>query len=338
MRGLMGIVWVVMLFCMPNSLKLHARPLEINLFSEKNGKGLESDQKIMEKVLAELGHHVHCRYLYEPAINPSNVDVNIFFQVIPEQWLPYASHNWFIPNPEWYTQEKGLLDRVDLILCRTREVERIFRSLSLETYFLGFTSVDCYKSEYQKNFSQLFHLCGQNRQKGTLPLVNLWQQNSTLPLLVLVEQIHLGQSFPNSNNLYLISQRVEEPTLRFLQNTSGIHLCPSETEGFGHYIMEAMSSGAVVVTTNAPPMNEFITDERCLVDVESSAPERLGVKYYIGSAALEKTLQKLASIPIHEKRRMGWDNRINFLKKEAEFKENLSRLLLQIGESACRRM
>lgn len=329
---LMRIVWLVLILFMSNNLKLGARPLEINLFSEMNGKGLEADQKVMEKVLTELGHHVHCRYLYEPVLDSSHVDVNIFFQVIPEPWLPYASHNWLIPNPEWYTQEKELLNKVDLILCRTKEVERIFDLLNLETYFLGFTSVDCYKPEYPKNFSQLFHLCGQNRQKGTLPIVNLWQRNPTLPFLVMVEQIHLGQFFSNLDNFYLVSQRVDEPTLRRLQNTSGIHLCPSETEGFGHYIMEAMSSGAIVVTTNAPPMNEFITDERCLVDFESFAPERLGIKYYVSSDALEKTLHILASIPIDEKRRMGWNNRINFLKREAEFKENMRRLLLEITE------
>ncbi len=321
---------IVLIFCLPNTLKANVKPLEINLFSEMNGKGLEVDQKIMDKALTELGHHVHCRDLYEPVMDSTHVDVNIFFQVIPEPWLPNATRNWFIPNPEWYTQEKALLDKVDLILCRTKEVERIFRSLNFETYFLGFTSVDCYNSDYQKNFSQFFHLCGQNRQKGTLPIIDLWQRNSSLPLLVMVERIHLDTLFSDSSNLRLISQRVDEPTLRFLQNTSGIHLCPSETEGFGHSIMEAMSVGAVVVTTNAPPMNEFITDKRCLVDFESSASERLGVKYCVDSEALDRTLQNLASIPAHEKQKMGLNNRVNFLKKRSKFKENLKRLLLQI--------
>ena len=36
--------------------------------------------------------------------------------------------------------------------------------------------------------------------------------------------------------------------LREIQNANLFHLCPSETEGFGHYIVEALSVGAIVLT------------------------------------------------------------------------------------------
>lgn len=49
--------------------------------------------------------------------------------------------------------------------------------------------------------------------------------------------------------------------VRRLQNSHGIHVCVSEREGFGHYINEARAVGALVVTTNHPPMNELITEE-----------------------------------------------------------------------------
>lgn len=38
-----------------------------------------------------------------------------------------------------------------------------------------------------------------------------------------------------------------------------IHVCASEREGFGHYINEARAAGALVVSTDHPPMNELIT-------------------------------------------------------------------------------
>ena len=46
-------------------------------------------------------------------------------------------------------------------------------------------------------------------------------------------------------------------TLRALYNSRLFHLCPSEYEGFGHYIHEALACGAIVVTSDLPPMNEF---------------------------------------------------------------------------------
>ena len=39
-----------------------------------------------------------------------------------------------------------------------------------------------------------------------------------------------------------------------------VHICPSAREGFGHYINEARSVGAVVLTIDAAPMSEFVVD------------------------------------------------------------------------------
>jgi hypothetical protein len=61
----------------------------------------------------------------------------------------------------------------------------------------------------------------------------------------------------SANNIKLITEFLPEKNLEKLMNTFGIHLCMSATEGFGHYINEARSAKAVVVYTNAEPMNEF---------------------------------------------------------------------------------
>ena len=37
---------------------------------------------------------------------------------------------------------------------------------------------------------------------------------------------------------------LDEAELKRLQNAHVFHLCPSETEGFGHYLVEAMGIGA----------------------------------------------------------------------------------------------
>ncbi|HEY2419011.1 MAG TPA: hypothetical protein VGH84_13900, partial [Steroidobacteraceae bacterium] len=53
--------------------------------------------------------------------------------------------------------------------------------------------------------------------------------------------------------------------IRTLQNAHRFHLCVSEAEGWGHYIAEAMSVGAVALVTDAAPMNELIEADRGLL-------------------------------------------------------------------------
>jgi hypothetical protein len=47
--------------------------------------------------------------------------------------------------------------------------------------------------------------------------------------------------------------------IRALQSRLPLHLCVSEREGFGHYLNEARAAGALVITTDHPPMSELVT-------------------------------------------------------------------------------
>ncbi len=300
--------------------------LNIHLFSEKNGKGLEVDQKILAHFLENLGHEVSCFGLCEEVPSSFPVDINIFFQVINLARCSHATANWFIPNPEWYYQGLEELAAIDLILCRTKEVERIFQGLNKKTYLLGFTSRDCYRPDIPKNFSAFLHVAGTSDQKGTPAILSVWSRTPSFPPLTLIKH-HSSSPFPEQENVHWIHYRLEEEALRELQNQCGIHLCLSETEGFGHYLMEAMSTGAVVITTDAPPMNEFMTDRRCLVPAFRSRPQCLGINYYVHAGSLKETLHRLRKLSLEDLQAIGRENREIYLKKTEEFKQRLVLLL-----------
>jgi len=71
-------------------------------------------------------------------------------------------------------------------------------------------------------------------------------------------------------------EKVDEERLRVLQNQCMFHIYPSGTEGFGHALHEALSVGAMVLTTGRPPMCE----------IEGA--------YYLG--ANKKTIYNLADV------------------------------------------
>lgn len=300
------------------------RPLKINIFTEFNGRGLEVDQSILKEAITDLGHSVNCYNYFHNPLEVSPADINIFFQVLAADKFPCAPLNWFIPNPEWYVQSLEELKNVDLILCRTREVERIFTDLKIKTYYLGFTSSDCFSGLISKDYKLFTHIAGSSTQKGTDSILSIWKENPQFPLLTILKQDGIGFI---THNIHKHGLKVPLNELQIIRNRCGVHLCPSETEGFGHYIMEAMSTCAVVVTTDAPPMNEFILDKRCLVPYHASSPQRLAMNYYVDPVQLENTIKSLNKLSTKERRLIGIANRTMYMKKTAEFNERLMNLL-----------
>lgn len=316
-------------FCLSflSSLPLVADPasLKINLITHVNiGKGLDTDVNVLRSALDDLGCAVTVLDFHDT--NWSRAHINIFLQKLIPEKFPMAMQNWMIPNPEWYQEPLALLDRLDLILCRTREVERIFNNLKKPTYFLGFTSPDCYKEGIKKNYRRLLHLAGGSEMKGSDSIKNIWYASPNLPLLTVVKFLSPYES--KKPNFLSISERLPEEKVRYLQNRCGIHLCPSETEGFGHYIMEAMSTGAVVVTTNAPPMNEFIHHASCLVPYNKKGTHLLANWYGVDPKELKTHIKALLRKTNEELSAIGKDNREIYLQKKEEFLERLKDLIL----------
>jgi len=303
----------------------------INIFGINNGKGMENGRQILKKALEDLGHTVfeiesfNNRGEFEP-----QVDINIFLNSVEPECYSIARLNWFIPNQEHYWQPMDYLAGIDLILCRTREVERIFSALNKKTFFLGFRSRDCYREDVKKKRLKYLHVAGGSPHKGSSAVIKAWRFDKSMPNLTLLmhKKSSLSPFSPFQKNTKFISKRIPFDELLTLQNSCGIHLCPSEVEGYGHYLMEAMSTKAVVITTDAPPMNEFITDTRCLVPYVKTAPLNLGTNYYVDADILKKKVLELQALPKKELEQIGEKNREAYLQRCDEFYRNL-KLLFQ---------
>jgi len=298
--------------------------LRINIIAWHNGGGLSRDVDILVKALPpdrfavtlngvpahraaqyqrRISHRAVNRYrmLFDRGrLKRSAVDINLFLEDIVPGFFPYARANAFIPNPEWFKRSQHChLDGIDVVLCKTHAAQRTFDELGCKTRFISFTSEDRLdRSGTVPRQEGFLHIAGRSWQKGTRALTDLWLQHPGWPVLRVVQgarTYHQSRVAPiTAPNIDHILNRVDDNSLRTLQNAHRVHLCPSEAEGFGHCIAEAMSCRALTLTTNAPPMNELVTADRgILVDFNRTEIQRSGQNYFVDPVKLERSIQSI---------------------------------------------
>ncbi len=86
---------------------------------------------------------------------------------------------------------------------------------------------------------------------------------------------------------------LSEAELTSLYLASDVLLCPSQQEGFGLCVLEALAARTVVVASDAAPFDEYLdADSACLVDPESVADIAAGLARALTDVPLRHRLQR----------------------------------------------
>ncbi|MDE0836363.1 MAG: glycosyltransferase [Akkermansiaceae bacterium] len=256
-------------------------------------------------------------------------DVAFHIERVAPWWKRKASRHFLIPNQERFPER--LLPRlgmVDRVLCKSRHAEEIFSRHHADVRFIGFTSENRDLPDVEPDYGRFFHLAGRSTLKNTELLLELWRAHPEWPKLTLVQH---PENAPRTvpRNVELVDRYMGDDELKILQNTCGIHLCPSFSEGWGHYIVESMSCAAVTVTTAAPPMDELVTPERGItVGVFRSEPRHLGMNFHVDPTELAAAVERLIAMPAGEKRMLGIAGREWFLENDKAFSGRLAAALV----------
>jgi len=298
----------------------------LNILTNDNGAGLTKDATVLSE---HIKHPCKRSQVHSGA---THEDINIFCEIADEKWMKRGGKNILIPNPEWYHNKwMSLIPKFDEIWVKTREAERIFSEYHDKVYYIGFTSEDHYDETVQKEF-EAFHACGKSIAKQTWLVLNTWDTYQHFPCTVLTKLQATNTMLKNkqinrkqyrANGLTHINTQMrglDQKEFNFRQNKALIHLCPSTYEGFGHYINEARSCGAVVVTTDAAPMNELITEDiGFLLPCEKWRNRELGVDYKVSEQDFKQVIEKVSNTPFEKLVEMGNLARKKFLEDREDF-------------------
>ncbi|WP_233840546.1 glycosyltransferase [Dyella sp. 2HG41-7] len=262
------------------------------------------------------------------ARKPPAFDVNVMLERIRPEFLRGAKRNVLIPNPEYFRpQDKAALSMVDAVWVKTHHAERLFQQLGATTRFIGFTSTDRYDASVARRYT-FFHGPGRSGNKGTQALLELWRKHPEWPMLTVAWRRKRVEIETLPANVTLIRDHLSDADYRRLQNEHRFHLCPSQTEGFGHYLVEAMSCRAVVVTLNAEPMNELVSVERgLLVPAQAIGTQDLATTYGFTETSMEAAIERCLSMDVSTAEAMGEAARAWFEHNHAHFPQRLQNAL-----------
>jgi hypothetical protein len=239
------------------------------------------------------------------------------------EYFPLARRNVLLPNPEWFLPaDAAALPGIDAVFAKTLYTQTIFSGLGCRVAFTGFTSEDRQDRTVPRERA-FFHLAGRSARR--IPRrCRLLAQASALATPHRGAGSAHGASGLAAPNIDHRVGHLPDDELRRLQNSHRFHLCPSQTEGFGHYLVEALSVGAVTLTLDAAPMNELITAERgALVPVARTGTQYLATTNFFDEGPMQAAIERMAALADGELDNIGAAARAWFLDNNRAFLDRL---------------
>ena len=270
-----------------------------------NGVGLEADYRLLKGLLESWGHQVYGVHFKRIDGGVPRADVNIFLETLASAICPLARQNWLIPNQEWWApwdhENEMRSGKIDKILCKTQDAVRIFADLypNVPRQYIGFESKDRYDESVPRKRTFL-HVAGQSRYKNSQAVAYAFAKYFDDPSdqdvhkeLIFVGAYPEEVQFARDHKNVRYIQRASEQELGRLMNECLFHIIPSGAEGWGHAIHEGLGCGAVVITTDYPPMNEFEgVCKDLLVPYQRVTPELSAQRAFVGAMEVKAVIEK----------------------------------------------
>jgi hypothetical protein len=244
------------------------------LYTSHQGVGLLHDLQLIQDLLFDH-YDVDVVYMGSELSTPgqsnnifANYEVGIFIQEFDINWMDRNKKNILIANEEW-TQLNTFsnLRLFDKIITKSTFAKQLLSPYNKNVINCGFISRDRYDSSSSNIVStkslldtkDLFlHVAGQSQQKGTERVFESFNGNcENIPITILQSNGYYS-SLSKKPNITYIDKFLSDEEITNQINKHSIHLGPSYYEGWGHYVYEGMSVGALLYVTKIPMFLEWI--------------------------------------------------------------------------------
>lgn len=293
--------------------------MKINIITNLDPrKGLRRDFDLLKRELERLGHKVH-GVSFQSGVFTIHADLNIFCETLMAEALHTAPRNWYIPNPEWhFPQYDALKKHIELVLCKTADAARKFSDWGDRVRHTGFVSEDRYIPTVNRR-PVFLHAAGTSQVKNTQAVLDCWRWFKPAAQLIVCGEYYRSHSeVPNVETF----THLPDEEFRVMQNRCLYHLIPSQYEGWGHALHEAMSVGAHIITTDAEPMRSVPSCK--LVRVFESTARCRANMYRVNAEAVLEAIEPLLS---SDDRAFSPMVRNVFLAERDSFAQSLEKLL-----------
>jgi hypothetical protein len=235
------------------------------LYTVNNGVGLIADLSLIQDLLHDH-YDITVAYLNQVISLPygqdlflsKEYDVGIHLQDFNPALLQHNKKNILIANEEWTGSRKIFeIHKFDKVITKSTLGAELLKPYNSNVINCGFISKDKYNSAIKKQ-NTFLHVAGKSIQKGTELVLESFTHNCRDYNLTVLESNCKHRQVYKSSNINYIHDFLPEENVIEHYNKNLFHICPSYYEGWGHYVYEGLSTGALLYVTRLPMFLEWL--------------------------------------------------------------------------------
>lgn len=242
------------------------------LYNKSNPFGISKD---VDGLIAAIGGTGCTIRRSDPLEPPVLTDLAIHLEIPIYSWMPWATRNVLVVNPEWFEAAwEPYLPRFDAVIYKDKaaaaaavekgivkaEQVRVIPWAAQEPVAAVATATPTAAAKGNANTGFVWFLGGsKNKRAAVLPFLSAWKEEYPPLRIYSVEPVDLSGYTPQSNVRFEVRDLDETTRLRLGRFFRG-HICCSAAEGFGYTAAEAEWLGAFTVLNDLPVYRESYSD------------------------------------------------------------------------------